>query len=183
MQLKRSRKRSQASKIALLSTLALNLSLYLSHWLALSLSVVGCNLLRPILPLCVITLLPFSLHYFAFIRGNFVLLLAARQHPSAYVCVSFGALSAISSLTLYFSLSLSVSASLWLTSAMATLRFSWLSNKARMCHPKQESESEEIGPQCRLFASSDLVCAHLFVYVHVYANVYLSMYLCVWSRQ
>jgi len=112
MQLKRRRKRSQASKIALLSTLALNLSLYLSHWLALSLSVVGCNLLRPILPLCVITLLPFSLHYFAFIRGNFVLLLAARQHPSAYVCVSFGALSAISSLTLYFSLSLSVSTSL-----------------------------------------------------------------------
>lgn len=79
---------------------------------------------------------------FAFICGNFVLLLAGWQHPSACARVSFGALPGVPSLR---------------CSPFEHLQFRRLSNKASSRHPL-ESNPAPVGAQCRLFASGDLVC-------------------------
>lgn len=105
--------------------------------------------------LCVITLLPFSLHYFAFICGNFVLLLAAWQHPCS------------------LSLSRSPTHSLSFT-RQCHLRLSWLSNKARQDMPPSSGgdvdsdvSRDSLVLNVAYIASSDLVCARVGVRVCV----------------
>lgn len=98
---------------------------------------------------------------FAFICGNFVLLLAAWQHPSACARVSFGAVSAVPSLPL--PLCPSMSPFCRRLAPFKHLPFRWLSNKAI---PPYATHRSQIQRQLVLNVAYSLL-ATLFVCLRV----------------